>query len=291
MYLDLFVKSGYQEKYTTNNTHKTKFCEDYGLKFKNGVIIGDGCSSALDTDIGARVLCQSAKIKLLTMDINWNNIKERDNFNFEVLRYARYIVNENLLLHDSSLNSTLTFLHEDKNKIYVNQYNDGFVIAKFKDNDFVIRRAYYKINAPYYLLNRYHDTIYEESEYRKVFPDNRYVIETIIMDKNFNIKDRSEMDFDIRESLFLTFYKNRILREDNVDYILIMSDGFESFKKRGENKFIDYIDVLKDFLDFKNMNGEFIQRRAKHFFKKYESENIIHLDDIVIGGVVLNENN
>ena len=54
-----------------------------------------------------------------------------------------------------------------------------------------------------------------------------------------------------------------------------------SFKKL--TRTVSVYEILNEILDFKNYNGQFVQRRCKAAFRKFAEEGCVNLDDFSIG--------
>ena len=78
------------------------------------------------------------------------------------------------------------------------------------------------------------------------------------------------------------FFENTV---EEGDIIAVVSDGINSF--RNENGNISYIDLVDEFIGFKNTIGEFAKRRINAFKRKCLKENITHSDDISIATIII----
>ena len=70
-----------------------------------------------------------------------------------------------------------------------------------------------------------------------------------------------------------------------------MSDGVHSFYETQNlgtsiiNADLSYVDVITEVLNFKNFNGQFMQRRLNRFLKFCQKNNWHHADDISFGTI------
>ena len=71
-----------------------------------------------------------------------------------------------------------------------------------------------------------------------------------------------------------------------------MSDGIHSFYKineQGKREHIDFLEIIKKVIDFKNYHGIFVQRQIKAMMKRLKKENIFHYDDFSVAGMYVKE--
>lgn len=276
---DLIIKPGKQEKYNIFNQKKIKVCEDYIVKSGENqipmIVISDGCSSQDFSDWGSRILSLeyfnffqkylNEMYKRFIFNINVD-------FNITIFYKAKDKIKQ-FNFDERILNATISFcfIDEIKKDVYVNILNDGYLIVGYKNGEIEVNKFEYLKNAPFYLPYRFNEDL--KNRYLREFPENKLLHIQSLYDKknNFQIKYCYYREHDIK---FYFFQKYMI---DNIEFVLITTDGINTF--HGENdKFI------KELIDFKSLNGEFIQRRTNKIFRDFEKENIYHLDDITIGG-------
>ena len=86
-----------------------------------------------------------------------------------------------------------------------------------------------------------------------------------------------------------------ISNQEEVEYIAIMSDGVHSFYETistdtsRSNKSLDYIDVIKKLISFKNFNNAFVQRRMNKFRKDCLKDGWGNADDLSLAVIYLGE--
>ena len=274
--LDYFIKTG---KRHTNN-----ICEDYIICEKKPIphiILSDGCSTAKNTDTGARLIAHTAK-KCVN---DFQKFIESGEIGYELLgkmiiTKAKKIAQElGDSLDSSCLNATLSMAILLNNKIHVYTYGDGLILTINNDNELEVIQIEYSENAPYY-LNYLIDPI-ENHRYAK-----RFTGEKIITYSKFNIKDFTLIKKE-------TFIKSKFapiccsFPTETFPTVIIASDGLDSFVKADsiiEASKIELVDELKSLMSFVNYTGEFINREAKRAIRIFERKSIYHLDDLTIGG-------
>lgn len=226
-----------------------KVCQDYAYITDNIALISDGCSTGKDTDIGARLLVHSYLVK--------QNIRD-------AIRHANDL-RKSLQLDPSSLCATLGILELKYNRmtntnwIDISLWGDGICIIKLKEQLPCVVKVEYLV-APYYPIYQ----LYGHDDYLKQFGEPTW-IETQ-SDPTTVIKTEKKS---LGESIALTF------EESEFDYILLSTDGLSSFTQ----------DIIPELLEFKGLNGKFLERRFQSLFKR-KWQNLTHFDDIGVIGYV-----
>jgi hypothetical protein len=263
-------------------------CQDYSLHFNPGnndedlshhIIVCDGCSSSIMTDIGARILA------LLTS----KNLKQRNLYMFKedffdsiireinIIKYTLF----NKYFYDEIFDATLLYTEIYQGKLFVNIIGDGVMLIKKKNGNYKIFNIKYPSGYPLYLsysLNADRmNSFKRHSLYREIEQFN------IVNDK---IESVIEKDEDMNE-IYLDFKFNI----DEIEYVVLFSDGIHSFQKieRAETfinkKNIDFLDIIKRIGEFKSFKGNFVQRRINKFLKQCREDNIIHYDDLSVASI------
>jgi len=249
-----------------------KVCEDYIISNEKPfpyVILSDGCSSSINTDMGARILTHLTKqylkneIYMLNILIKYNNLMAN-----WIIHESKSIT-ETMGLDKSCLDATLLFLYAIDNSIYVYMYGDGYLITVDLQNKISFYEISYSNNAPYYLsyrLDGKRNLLYKESN----------PIKTIITNE---VPLACDYNTTFIKELPMNKYKG----------VFIASDGLSSFiNKDGERHDIE--EILKEITSFKNINGEFIKRRMgskKGVINTFQEMGITHYDDLSIGGFMI----
>jgi len=276
-----------------SNGSLNKGCQDYAL-YDGGffpipyIIICDGCSSSMNTDVGARLLAHASKKVLRSL------IDEEPDEEISTLDFERFVVDkikrtiEALELSEGSMDSTIliSFIRDG----YINTFcfGDGQIFIKYKDGHSELVTISYKGNAPYYLsyqLNK--DRLCQFISYseKSEVPFKTRSEERIVIDPNGSVVITKDD----------TCYSKRIMQSIQIkdtEFFLLMSDGSESFVKRNTGERVDSLDIIKEFSSFKNINGEFIKRRVKKAMETLASKNNIHnTDDVSVAGFYFSDNN
>ncbi len=263
-------------------THK--ICQDYIISGYDPVpyiILSDGCSSSKDTDIGARILCHTARQYLECYKDSISSIDESRMGTF-VIWCAKSIITQ-MGIDKTALDATLTVVYYDSGILKIIMYGDGSIVSIDKDNT-TIETIEYTKNTPYYLSYKLDD------ERNKIYHNNNIIK---MVDKRYcynysNIYDlvTGTMDYD------KPYCSHHLIKNGEQTTIFIFSDGISTFFNKEQSKFLSIKDLIGDFSSFKTLKGEFLTRRLlskKGAITKLEQQGYEHLDDLSIGAFVIEE--
>ncbi|MHA2043409.1 MAG: protein phosphatase 2C domain-containing protein [Candidatus Thorarchaeota archaeon] len=276
--------------FNIGSTHRV--CEDYALHglpssefpFRTShAILSDGCSSAVDTDFGSRILAKAAQ-QFIHRDYNKHSAKV---FGNTVMAKATTACAA-LGLMPTSLFATLGAVFADPEYFRAFLFGDG-VIAYIDNSGLMgFQHIQFPKGAPFYLL-------YEtESALKKGYIDQFGGTYTITNYERRNGKwEREEHDtFQIQADSPPDAFSQYSLKGHQL--VAIMSDGVDSVYKKintettktTEN--VPITEVVEELLSFKpvlspNYNGAFVQRRIAAAFKN--NPDWEHGDDISIAAL------
>jgi hypothetical protein len=236
--------------FTQGSSHK--ICQDYATHGPDYAIVSDGCSTAVDSDFGARLLTLAAAAALNAgMEIGTESF-----YGWVLDRAATYAQALDLPL--DCLFATLVIAQKTDNKIVVTMKGDGVIVAKYPDNLLHVIYLEFPYSAPFFLS--YHLDEASIENYRKNVGNTCTKHELIISSSSIT---------EARKELTLPLRSPCLLKEEFVDAeaVAIMSDGVLSFVKleqtatQKQTVRIDEAEVIREFMTFKDYNGEFVQRR------------------------------
>lgn len=290
-------------------------CQDYVIcnnpKYYhkcNYIILSDGCSSAPSTDVGARILSESAKKQVMRINDYETTIS---NIQKDVcIENARNIV-DLLSLSRESLNATLSIAYSKNNFSEVHIYGDGVAVIGLEDNSMIVISVEYEDDYPFYFsylptcTTRYNNWMKKHNNKTVtiskidsngthfILHDNIPIGDKYIPFSNISVSPEKYIEWKHQNIQGGSLIINTGNTKDEIKYITIMSDGihsfYESIKKETfiENVDIHYSEVIKKLLSFKNFNGQFVQRRLNKFSKNCIKNNWHHTDDISLGVIYL----
>ena len=272
-------------------THEV--CQDYALSGKNSIAVSDGCSGSPQSDIGSRVLSITAMNKMVDMDSLYHFDQK------ECISLARPAI-KMLDISNKCLDATLLIVkyHEEKNCVEAMCSGDGVIVIGTKTGRTIVIDCAYIDNYPFY-MNYYYDKTGRlgnwDSEHNKreitqtiIDPDGEIISTKILSDS-----DRLDVDLGIIIATKTNIIINVPQTEGLVDYVAIMSDGIHSFYEKiitetsKCNQAVNYLDVLKELLTFKNFNSSFVQRRINKFRKNCIKKNWANADDFSLAAIYM----
>ena len=282
-------------------------CEDYGLSHcgirpePSFVALADGCSSSVDTDIGARLLCHAVarrfKLRAGALRANPDTVFEPPFAPDAVVRDAdawRAIMR----LPVDALDATVAVIYENETgAAEVKLVGDGVVAARRRDGrgiDYVEVNC--SLNAPTYLsylVKRapHAGGVMPLQAYQAAGGGVRQMRVHNAGAPQFVVDDRTWTDLRLDASgdaksvaLEWTF------EPDAYDVVAVMTDGVSSFRKVGPGGTtpVPVPDVLRQLMGFKTSTAGFVKRRLRRFLKRYcQTQNWRHSDDLAIGALAL----
>jgi hypothetical protein len=271
--------------YTKGTTHKE--CQDYathgchyGMHY---AMVSDGCSSAPKSDFGARLLSQSA-VNVLA-ELHQSDIARENRGEWITSKAIRDALDASAILNlpIDCLCSTLLFTTVLKNEssFYALVSGDGFVVAK-KADGLEIHEYEFEKGAPFYLRYSLNPTML--SAYWQRF--GRTIIHTKYELGNFSTTTVDRDAPEICPKFFEHYFPF-----DEYEWVAVLTDGSGSFLEMINNGtsleplLLSPDTVLKDLLNFKNFQGEFVQRRCSKAFKDFTKKHWQNTDDFSIAAI------
>jgi hypothetical protein len=263
-------------------TRSHPVCEDYSLTGTHPVpflIVSDGCSSSINTDVGARLISWITKRQFPAARIYDYLPGDSDLFGRKIIENA-VAEADKLGLNRTALDATLLFAYIEDGMMNIFCFGDGVVIFKLSTGaDFYIHLSYAQ-NAPYYLTVHQSDEIL--AQWQKVYPNNALSI------KRYNFMEKEEKD--ILESQdggnIGYYYRLTVPTTPELEMVMLSSDGLTSFSKQEDGSMIPLCDVVDEMYAIKVKNGGYMQRRMRKMIEKYAREGIHNLDDVSVASVL-----
>lgn len=264
----------------STNTNSTFFigkehiiCEDYALSGINDdiayAIVCDGCSASPDVDFGARLVAQSAKKAILTAkDCDPNYFGEL------IIRDANKILDIYPHLNKQTLDATLLMAWVKDNNVNIRMYGDGVIVHKSENSIYSVNISL-SSGAPDYL------SYYLNGKRMKLYMDIENNIKNI---QEYKIEGDNKS---LTNSITKPFDPFTLIRPVKTgDIISVISDGINSFIN-SSNVRLNWYDILNEFIDYKNVEGEFVIRRMNAFRRKCLKDGTTHYDDVGIASIVI----
>jgi hypothetical protein len=252
-------------------------CQDYTLSGIHDdmpfAIVCDGCSSAPDTDIGARLIARAAYRHI--------DLAHQDEFADLVINEAR-VQADALGLPYWSLDSTLLVAVVRKNEIVAKCIGDG-TIAAIYDSTWVAYETNYISGAPDYMS--YDLEPERKAGYYEEFGDDHY---TTIIKPDVPCGHPDEMYKNRDRHLRLSLLADPPYAPKAV---VLMTDGVQSFYKITQTETsksthsVPSREVYDSLLRFKGFNGHFIERRTKRFRLDTLDKGWLNADDVGLAAI------
>jgi serine/threonine protein phosphatase PrpC len=266
------------------STHS--ICQDYALAGEsNGIvyaILSDGCSGKPKpeqpgspyTDFGARFLTLSALRNL-------GDIAESKHPLIKIIADADAMRRQASLPSDS-LDATLLMVAEKNGIISLTMTGDGVFVTRNRDGLVNYTYKEFEQGMPAYLNYQIKTSAQEDYlSHAKTYTETYGV-----KDKEGYTKDSEQMS---NHSIQSSYSRLSLLREE-IDLVLLFSDGIQSFVDSKTNQPVPFEQVLDVILDLPRMTGQFVTRSCNYLLKKHCLENgWVHHDDFSCAGIYLPE--
>jgi len=275
-----------------------KFCQDYALTGQREkmtyAIVSDGCSSSVNSDVGARLLAHIAKGVLAYM-YETGMIGE-PNFTglFKELVLKKCIeVKQTLGLAIEAFDATLLVSVVLENKIISLCWGDGYITYVTNTGAIIVYEAIFSSGAPYYLsyeMCQKKKDAYIASFGNGLIYHTQYILNPEVVDPNgdnfASIKNVKPLDFSY------TMHKEGAA--DLMKYVVLSSDGIGTYQDNprfdtadGIKRSYHAIDMISDIVAYKSIAGDFVHRRMICIKDLLEKNKIIHQDDIACATIAI----
>jgi hypothetical protein len=284
----------YADRYfEIGSTHTV--CEDYALAgTEDGLswaILSDGCSSAKNTDVGARLLAHIGKEALQHLHAQgklFDSSFLSEEFPMLLRNYiiARALeVKSALRLDYDSFSATLllAFVSQAENGPGMwgtVAFGDGSVVFKRSETEMHRARMHYETNAPYYLS--YGMSHENDAAYRQCFGRDKRL--NVLHDLDWTPSDVESNDPYLPWSFRLC---GPVAGDKAPAQIILFSDGLESYENKDRSVPFNTDDALRSMIGYKGLAGEFVQRRMRAFRKECEKAGVSHYDDVSCAAITL----
>jgi len=279
---DTFLAQGYSHY----------ICEDYilhGVRPEGPfVVLADGCSSAKNTDVGARLICYAAArylqdVRDLPPSVHRNDMVRKI--------MSRAMMSAEIVGIDMScLHATLLIMHTNGDNLYVNGWGDGHMIVTSVDGTSKHFSVSFPREMPWYPL--YHVTPALNSHYMDITADDKVLLSPDLRNKMMDSFEDEYCQEGLREYVSLQPRTTPITYPFGVASVTIASDGLGSFLNVDDKPAgpMDPKGIAAELLAFKSTNGDFLKRRAGKTIKRYKTnsgDRYDHYDDLSIGTIVV----
>ena len=254
-------------------------CQDYAQAKPAHILLSDGCSSSPMSDFGARFLVTAAHELLAD-----GHIPSGDPVIHTARQYCR-----GMNLPTDCLCATLltSVVREGCFECLVS--GDGVLAVRHRHSgSYQIWTYEYPSGAPYYL--RY--TL--DAKSRQAYQDQfgfKHKRSAYILFADGRYEKTDEAVTTTGEQVFTSCWNTK-----EYDLVAMFTDGVHSFMQTittattKSEKPVDFMEVVKELLQFKNHNGIFVQRRMRRAFDpalgNFGKQGWFNTDDLSMGAIV-----
>lgn len=278
--------------FSIGKTHRV--CEDYaragllpdGRAF---AIVSDGCSSSQDTDFGSRLLTVAAQERMIHMG---------DSYNPEGVVWQALGVARAMRLQHTCLDATLLTLCQKSNgDVVAYLVGDGALVARRRTGEVEVWRMQFLPGDSRQVGPAYLTYTMEKQRLESYIAQNyhRWML-TYSLDGVLQETVTGEVSFeDSSDGTFrpLNFWQRMGFSADDYDYLMVVSDGVESFQvqqSRGVYAPVPFHEVMSYMAAMKSLKGPFVAKRLKRFLEKTAPKLLWHHnDDVAAAGIALPE--
>lgn len=266
-------------------THR--ICEDYALCGQKDdmsyIILSDGCSSSMDSDVGARLLSHIAKGVILYLhdrDI-WGIEAYSSIFRELVLRKC-IEVRQSLGISVDAFDATLLVAVTKNGQCLNIGWGDGYFIQVRDSGIMYVTEIKYGSGAPYYIS-------YEMLSSKKENYLANFGTDSIIKYHNYTVQPDGDLisTFVEEKTLICNHSFTHEFDTEGYSFMVLSSDGIGSYrddpkcgKSLSEQVSYDVLKILPSVVGYKSTKGEFVTRRMQRLKSDMDKAMITHTDDV-----------
>lgn len=242
-------------------------CQDYvrtGVADFHYAILSDGCSSAPDSDVGARLMVLAAE----------NHLKSSSEISVDAIMETAKTYQSTLQVDQSCLSATLLAAWHDQDMFHASIHGDGFVIARKTTGELHVLGTEFTSNAPLYPIYLADERLYQQ--YLNEFGDfeHRALRSDMIITKDDVTVEQKSFSVDEHHGWRYSFSM------DEYDLVAVASDGLTSFRENDSH--VPLSTTVRSIFDFKGYAGQFVVRRCVRLFNSFHKIGRINTDDFSI---------
>lgn len=245
-------------------------CQDYAITSGSAmVIVCDGCSSAPNVDIGARLLAHTAlslvsNHLLVPKDITWQSVQE---FGTATIVEATRILRQLGCVDERALSATLSLAFIHMGEWHVIMFGDGSWLKVDDAEGLEMVSVNYSGNAPPYLT-------YQTMQNLAISPDFGIATITTVNSAGRDVRDINTDILHFRGPAA------------TLKLLAITSDGVDSFIALDQGEKPTGQQVMEQIAAIKQPQGEFMKRRLRRITSEHAKNRIFHYDDLSVGAIV-----
>jgi hypothetical protein len=177
-------------------------------------------------------------------------------------------------LDDGVLDATLLIAWCDGATIHIHLYGDGCIAVRRADGGVATIQVEYAENAPYYLSYLLHPQ--RGLLYQEAIGDPATAQRVHYQSDAGETTRREHFDAPTVFSFDLATFPT----------VAVATDGLDSFVDAKTGQRLNLLAVAREMLDFRNLDGAFIQRRLRETLIEYAQRQVFCCDDIGLGAFI-----
>jgi len=250
--------------------HSHLKCDDYAIHGSKSGFLSDGCSGAMRSDIGSKLLSFYA-YEGLSHYIHINN----DTYNFkdyvfELEKKIKQFISISDPLHSTSLifedmfSCTLGGIVQHNENISISLLGDGCIYYELMNGEKNIIVVSYEVNYPFYISYLFSQESF--ASWDSIVGNDLKIKQYKLIGDNWVLLPQSIP----LNTLYLTI--NHSI--DDINVAAVFSDGPEQCEG------MTTIEAIVELMNFKNYNHAFAWRRLRRFEETRSKEKLFNHDDI-----------
>ena len=251
--------------------HSHLKCDDYAAHSDKCGFLSDGCSSAKNSDIGAKLLSFYA-----LENINHFLYLNKGRYDFkEFIFYLENFIKENWVntsvlkqnnIIEDLFSCTLGGIVKHNDNIYLSLLGDGCIYYELDNGEKYIVIVSFEKNYPFYISYLFTESVFNNWEQ---LSDNNIKIDHYKFENNEWTLIPKSIPTD-------TLYLTITYPLNSIKTASIFSDGVEQCNG------LSTIEAINELVNFKNTNIDFAWRRLRRFEENRNKQNLYNQDDISI---------
>lgn len=237
------------------------YCQDYTAQGETPwptLVVADGCSSSLDSDIGARLLAHAALQVLAEKETT----PDYATLGLAIVRRAERLVGQ-LGGHSMMLDSTLLIALHQEDEVLVRVYGDGFLLLEDHAGQCRSLEIAFEHNMPYYLN-------YRLDPGRQAAYAGEGEQPLLVLENGESTRHRYDAPLEWR------FAWNEYRK------IGIASDGVGHYVDVASQKLVPAADIAREILSLREPTADFLKRRIPKMNQRLAREDKAPLDDVAV---------
>jgi len=250
--------------------HSHLKCEDYAIHGNKSGFLSDGCSGAVNSDIGSKILPFYAYEGLNHFLYTNNDTYNFKEYVFDLEKKVKRFIDVSDPLHsrslvfDSIFSCTLGGIVQHSDKIHISLLGDGCIYYETVTGEANIIIVRFGCNYPFYISYLFKQSNFDSWD--SLRGNDIDILHYRLEGNNWVLIPQSIPN----NTLYLTITHSI----DDINLAAVFSDGPEQAEG------MTTIEAIVELTNFKNFNTDFAWRRLKRFEENRSKQELYNHDDI-----------